>query len=305
MSVKRKVAYILLGVLVLVTVAACSTRQATPPAVGSQETYQSDKAFGQVFNNASTTAIGTITLSTTSIQADGRKVVSTGNMRLSVKDLEAANESVRKIVETEGGHVQGSYYHNVEREHFWQLTLRVPSLKFTATMDKLAQLGRVQVSNTSDQDVTEEFVDLEARLKVLHQEELRLLDLLKIAKSIDEFLSIESHLSRVRTNIEQTTGRLNLLNNRISLSTISLEIRPESYAHELELQGFAGLGHRVGNAFKEGVNIVVRLVTGIVVFLATSLPLLLLAAVCLYTLGVLLRALRSRRGGNNKPNISA
>jgi hypothetical protein len=225
---------------------------------------------------------------------DSRKVITSGSLSLTVANLDNAQQAVREIMTTHGGHIQYSYFNNVDSNQYWDFTLRIPSAKFAATLTILSELGKVRTSTTGEQDVTEEYMDLEARLRVLHQEEERLLELLKLAKTIDDFLKVESNLSRVRVNIEQTTGRLNYLNDRIDFSTLSLNLRPEVGTVEPELKGFAGMGLRIRNGFLQGVNLLVGLISGVLVLAAVSLPTLIPFVFVLYLLYKLVKKIRNK-----------
>ena len=95
-------------------------------------------------------------------------------------------------------------------------------------MSKLRKLAvRVDSENTSTQDVTEEFVDLDARLKVLNAEQQQLLSFLQRTQSVDESLKVYRELTSVQSQIESIKGRMNYLQKSAAMSTISVNLRPE------------------------------------------------------------------------------
>jgi hypothetical protein len=107
------------------------------------------------------------------------------------------------------------------------LTIRVPSSRFNDAIRQLKDLeGEVANSVVSTQDVTDQFVDLQARLAAKQSEEQRYLSLLARANTIDEILKIDSALTTVRTQIEQLTGQINSIKSRTDFSTISLMVSP-------------------------------------------------------------------------------
>ena len=87
-------------------------------------------------------------------------------------------------------------------------------------------LGELLGESVGSQDVTEQFVDLEARLRSLQTAEIRLLDLLDLADSVSEILIVENELARIRSEIERLTGQRNFLDRRVALATISVTFLP-------------------------------------------------------------------------------
>ena len=311
----RPLALVIILVLLITTLTGCASYKSAAPTATprSSESYDASAPTGGNYTYTVSTYSGNATNNPSveyqSKVMDGdRKVISTGSLSLAVESLDSAQQEVRDILAAQGGHIQHSYFNNIEGSQYWEFTLRIPSDSFVETMALLSDLGRIRNSNTSEQDVTEEYMDLDARLRVLHQEEERLLELLKKAVTMDDFLKVESNLSRVRVDIEQTTGRLRYLDNRINFSTLSLNLRPETGAIEPELKGFAGLSKRIRNGFRDGLNLFVDLVSGILVFAATSLPTLLLLILGLYALYRLVRKLRRRpsapTGTGKEPPLS-
>ncbi|HSL93098.1 MAG TPA: DUF4349 domain-containing protein [Bacillota bacterium] len=223
-----------------------------------------------------------------------RRVISTGSLSLTVVNLDEAEASVRLILFEHDGYIQESYSNAVGGSQYWEFTLRIPSARFEESITRFSALGKVRTIRTSEQDVTEEYLDLDARLRVLLNEEERLLELLKMAVTMDDFLKVEANLSRVRVSIEQTTGKMRFLDNRIDYATLALTIQQEAGTVEPELKGFAGLGKRLGNAFRDGMNLFVDLVAGTLVFAVRALPILPVLALLAYGMIRLFRKLRRK-----------
>lgn len=106
-----------------------------------------------------------------------------------------------------------------------RFVLRVPQSQFQRALDEVKKLGEVKREQISGQDVTEEYVDVESRIKALRVQEARLLELLSQAKSIDEILRVESELARVRSDLESLVSRLRYLENMVALSSIEVSLR--------------------------------------------------------------------------------
>ncbi|HEU5317596.1 MAG TPA: DUF4349 domain-containing protein [Chloroflexota bacterium] len=104
------------------------------------------------------------------------------------------------------------------------LTLKVPVDSFDQAMARLRELGAPLAEQISTQEVTEEYVDLEAQVRTLEATEQQYLRLLERAQRIEEILPIQQRLNEVRTQIERLRGRMALLQRRSDVSTITLTL---------------------------------------------------------------------------------
>jgi hypothetical protein len=105
------------------------------------------------------------------------------------------------------------------------LTLRVPSARFDEAMSELRGLGKVKQEAVAGQVVTQEFVDLEARLRTWQAQEAVLLGLMEEATTVDATLRIQRELQDVQFRIEQIKGQLRVLEDRTELATIHVSMR--------------------------------------------------------------------------------
>ena len=160
------------------------------------------------------------------LQAAQRKVISTADITLKVEEVEPAINRVKAVVDGVGGYVeQLSTFGGTERVRA-NLTLRVPQARFDSAVSSIEQLGVVESRRLGSEDVSAEFIDLEARLKSSLREEESLLRLLERAGQVGEILAIERELFRVRADIERVQGQLNFLEQRVDLATIYLNLLP-------------------------------------------------------------------------------
>lgn len=163
------------------------------------------------------------------------KIIYTANVCAQTKDYDKAREDLTKLISTCGGYVQscdeytggyyyeGEYYTDGERNATY--TLRIPTAKFEFFLESVGQAFNVTERNTEQQNVTMQYVDLDARIKNMQAQEKRLQELLDQAKDLDQVLKIESELTNTRSEIESLTAQMRVLENRISYSTITLELR--------------------------------------------------------------------------------
>ncbi len=160
----------------------------------------------------------------TDLQVADRKVISTASISLEVEVVPGAIAAVRVIAESLGGFVeQMSSFGNMENQQA-TITIRIPQDRFFSALDRLSELGEVRSQSVGSEDVSEQFIDMGARLKSALREEESLLSLLDKARLVSEILTIERELSRVRSEIERLQGRLNFLERRVELATISISL---------------------------------------------------------------------------------
>lgn len=155
-----------------------------------------------------------------------RRIIYNGELELIVEDFSPIAVHVEEVASRYDGYVAKSQLRGrtgQPRGGVW--TVRVPAPRFAEAMKALEELGEVRRAASTSQDVTAEFYDLEARLNNKRLEEKRLLvHLEQTTGKLDEILTVERELSRVRGEIEQLQGRLRLLTDLAALSTITLTV---------------------------------------------------------------------------------
>jgi cell division protein FtsL len=159
--------------------------------------------------------------------APQRRIIYNGSVDVVVADLDEAIRSIHKLVEEERGFISKSDVRGSVGDHREaSFTLRVPSAKFSSIVASIAALGETVSVKSDSQDVTEEFVDLESRIKNKQTEEKRLLEhLQKSTGKLEEILKVEQEITRVRGEIEQMQGRITKLTNLTTLTTITVILR--------------------------------------------------------------------------------
>lgn len=180
-----------------------------------------------------------------------QKVIKESYLRFETKDLNKTYLQIKKAVSENKGYIQddkSSKSYNTLTRH---LVIRIPSINFQKTIDTISQnVSYFDTKHISLKDVTEEFIDLEARLKAKQTLEKRYLELLSKAKNVKEILEIEKELSTIREEVEAKQGRLKYLQNRVSLSTLDIEF----YKLTSEQPITTSYGTKMWNAIKSGFN---------------------------------------------------
>lgn len=154
-----------------------------------------------------------------------RKLVYTAALRVRTDDVEAAAKQSRELTRKYGGYVSAESLSRGVGSRTLDQTLRVPQKDFDRLMAELEGLGgRVTDKNISAQDVTEEYVDVSARLQSKKAAEKQLLILLSRAANVRDLLAVQEQLRVVREEIESVEGRLRYLNNQVDYCTIQLSL---------------------------------------------------------------------------------
>ncbi len=175
-----------------------------------------------------------------------------------------------------------------------QWTLRVPSERFEEFLVSARGLGQVQNISSDSQDVTDEYYDIDARIRNKKQEETRLLDLLaKAAGRLDEVLNLERELTRVRGEVEQLQGRLRVLGSLSALGTVILDVKEiKNYAPEKE----ATYATRVRRTWDDSITALTSVMQGVSIVIVAAAPWVgVILPPCILIALVLRRTARKRR----------
>ena len=154
------------------------------------------------------------------------QIIKTADYRFQVEQIDSATKAITRTVLSRQGSISSMSLTNSVNQISNQLTIRVPSKNFEILLD---ELGRQSVytdhKRISTEDVTEEYVDIETRLRTKKEVRDRYIDILKTkAKTVEDVLKAEEQIRIIQEEIETKEGRLNYLKNRVAESTINLEI---------------------------------------------------------------------------------
>ncbi len=205
------------------------------------------------------------------VAASDRKIIYHAQIRIDVTDFGEAAAGVESLISRHGGFVASSRLGGQSGStRSGQWTLRVPVGRYRAFVNELTHLGELREQHETSKEVTAQFFDLEARVRNKQQEEQRLLTHLdKTTRQLPEILAIEREISRVRGEIEQMQGRLKLLADQTSLSTIVLTIS--------EIETFVPavsptFPTRITRAWAGSTETLLSVLEGIAVFATAAVP---------------------------------
>lgn len=191
-----------------------------------------------------------------------RKVILAATMNLNVKDVQAAFSEANRLARSAGGYVEKSSFSNPggskdERNVKATVTLRVPAAQYDATLASLRSIegAKVQSEGSKSSEVTEQYTDLQSRLRNLERTEGQYLKLLEQAKSITEILQMNDRLDNVRLQIEQIQGRLKVLDQLSEMTTIDLSLAPFPVVAKVD-DGKRSLGGAFADAWEASLEAV-------------------------------------------------
>lgn len=155
------------------------------------------------------------------------KLIRTGSVSVAVEHFGPFERSLRGWLDEQGGYISDtSLSHHEGEVSYAHLTLRVPAEQFEALVSWTEERVKVESINVGTQDVTAEWVDVEARLANDRRAEARLQELLATeTASLSDVLEVERELSRVRGEIERAEGQLRYLRDRVGYATLTLDVR--------------------------------------------------------------------------------
>lgn len=238
-----------------------------------------------------------------------KAVIRTASIAVRVEDISSSLVKVRAAVRAAGGEITSlSYYAGPTGEAVpldtqpstgpksATVVLRVPSAKIEAVSASLAKLGDVESQSADEQDVTQQVIDVDARLKNLRAEEARVRDFLDEARNVSDLLAVEQELGRLRGEIESLQAQADYLERETSMATLTLTL-----SEPAPVVSPAGFDWGLTDAVTAGIRAAVAIVgTTVTIMIATS-P--LIAAGLLIWLVV--RAIKKRRADRNEPEATA
>jgi hypothetical protein len=244
-----------------------------------------------------TTQISEQNTQTTPIE---RKIVRNADLQLETDAPEEAQQKITAIAESKGGFVvestQSSSNVNVATRDTVTMTVRVPAEKFSEALDEIRKTAsRVIVETVKGTDVTEEFIDIEARLKAKKTLEAQFMEIMKRADTVTAALEVQRQLSEVRSEIEKIEGRKRFLENQASLSTITIKLQTPAAFSSQSSGFFSRLKESIGTGFDAAIGFVL----GFVTVLIAILPFLILIVLPIFlVLRYFWRRLRRRKSAS-------
>ena len=216
--------------------------------------------------------------------ADVSKIIRDGTMSIQVAKDEFSEgfASVTRIAQNNGGFVISS---QTRGQRAGTLTLRIPAKHFDDAMLSLREIGTVQAQSITGKDVTAQFIDLEARLRIAKERRTVLLGLQTQATTIGEVLTVQRQLDNVQLQIEQIQGNLNFIDDQVAEATVRVDLHEQDAAPDVESNAVDNPS--LGSAWDRAVQGFLNVISAVVIGLGYLIPLgILVLAGWLVTLAV-------------------
>ena len=225
------------------------------------------------------TTVASLTTMTATVGAEGvaqeRMVIYNGQISLETSHIEDTLTKIKALAEGYGGYVAGSSRSNYGTQATAEITIRVPKDKFRIAVQEIETYGKLLAEDTSSEDVTEQYIDLKARLDNLQKEEQRLSEILTMATTVDDILKVEDELSTVRGDIESLQGQINYLEGNVEMSLISVSLTEPA-------PPFTPPGMNWGETFQTAIMGLFIVLRGLIIIAVSSIPIAIIAVPAYY-----------------------
>lgn len=230
------------------------------------------------------------------LEVPSQMVIYQAEVEMRVRNFEKSIQILEEKAQRYGGYISES---NVRKEGKEQVSgnikLRIPQKNFRLFLhDAEAQATDVISRNITGQDVTEEYVDLESRLKSKKVVEERLISFMKDATKTEDLLKISSDLAAVQEEIETIEGKMKFLENQTSLSTINITLYEKKIVVPNLKKDELNTWERTKKQFMKSTNAILAGLSGLVVFVVGNLPILIIIAIIAYLSFLYIRRFKKR-----------
>jgi hypothetical protein len=200
-----------------------------------------------------------------------RMVIYNAYISLETNEIEGVLVKIRALAERYGGYVASSSRSIYGMQATAEITIRVPKDKFHMAVQEIETFGKVIDERTTSEDVTTQYIDLKARLENLQKQEKRLAEILGMAQTVDEVLSVEKELERVRGEIESLQGQINYIERSVAMSVITVRLTEAP-------PPFTPPGMDWGEVFETALRGLFLVVRGLIILVVSLLPLGIIGA---------------------------
>lgn len=211
---------------------------------------------------------------------DKRMIIRTGTMSIENDNFDETEAKAKEITRNLGGYITNSTSQvNQSGKKQGAITIRVHADKYDELLAEMAKIGKVMNQNITGRDVTEEYVDAEARLKTQRELETRLLQLLaEKTANLTAVVEVEQKLASVRENIEKTEGRMRMLKDQASFSTVTVSIFEPAILHTSS----GGFFYEIERGFEKGITGFTSILAGLITFIIALSPILAVLGLIVY-----------------------
>ena len=291
----KKLFSLTLALMLIFSLCACGssakydTAYATAAAVEDEVYYASDyyeadaaAEYGGFAANSGADSVQVQESGGSDINPD--KIIYSASAQLETTEFDSALEKLSALIDSCGGFVESSsinganYYsqsHGYTVNRSASYTIRIPSTSFSSVMSSLSSIGNVPYTNMYTENITGQYYDTQARLEAYKTQETRLLEMMEIAETVEDIITIEDRLTEVRYEIESMQSTLNNWDRKVSYSTLYLDVTEVSeYTPVAEIK--VGYGEKLAAAVKNGLASVGSFFADFLLWFVEALPTLII-----------------------------
>ncbi len=285
MKNKKKILFIVVAFIFVL--AACSSMESDKVQEEQENSYEFAPGASEDGKNVDETVSDYKDINSDKLEIENRKLIKSGNFTFEAQDIDKTRNQIGEAVKKNNGYISNEQSYSEYDRVNNVLVIRVPAEYFDKLVDDISVgVEKFDVKNIDVSDVTEEFLDIQARLKTKKELEQRYHDLLKKALRVSEILEIEREIGDLRADIESIEGRLKYLSDRVGYSTLTV-------SYYKKTQKGINFGQKFINGFSNGFNAFIWFLVGIV----NLWPFILLVLIIIF---LIRRYLKRRRNKKNK-----
>lgn len=303
----KKIISLMLAMLMVVSLCACGSSHGSyttsesyveAPAAAPYYDYKAEEYY-EAYDNAVSGESGGLAASGAQIPAEGEnpqatvnpdKIIYSADATVETTNFDETIEKLNKLISDFGGWVESSsmngsnYYnksHGNSSTRSADYTIRIPSQNFSTLMTSLSDLGNIPYTHTYTQNVTAQYYDTQARLTAYKAQETRLLEMMELAKTVEDIITIEEKLTDVRYMIESLQSSLNNWDRKVNYSTVELSVREvREYTPQAPVK--VSYGQRLLNTFIDSVKGAGEFFADLLVVIVALIPTIVILAVLFF-----------------------
>jgi hypothetical protein len=201
------------------------------------------------------------------------KIIKTADLTLEVGNVSGAAAAVEGICTSAGGYVSTTNLGtNYNGQPYGTVVIRIPADQFDSTLSGVQAIGKVTSLSTQGQDVTAEYVDVQAQITAYQNQIAQYNLIMKNATKVEDVLAIQQQIDSVQTNLDRVTGQMKYLNSQVGYATITVSLQEPAPVGGTQ-------GHDFVTAINEGIAGFFGVIDAIIVFVISVLPLVIIGAV--------------------------
>ncbi len=212
-----------------------------------------------------------------------RKIIKTGYIMIESTEYDESVRKLKDLISLNNGYVFSSQQYDGNDDDEYDnknshYVIKVPSERFDSFMSSSGDIGDLIEKSEEKEDVTTQYMDIEARLKTLKVQEDRLIAILEKSDNLENILELEKELADVRYEIESFEANKRNLDNHVSYSTINVNIREIKIAKEYKEKPIS-FGEKLGYAFSDSISNAGMFLEGLVLLIVAIFPFLIFIAI--------------------------